>query len=334
MAALTATNPTFIDLAKHLGPDGNIMPVAEILNETNEILDEIVWQEGNLLTGHRHSVRTGLPAATWGKLYQGVQPSKGTKVQVTDNCGFLESLSEVDKRLVQLAPNPMEFRAAEDRPHIEIMGQYAAEAIFKGVSSDTDQIVGLEERFNSLSAANGQNIITNSIGEDTDVTSVWLIGWSPKSVFGIVPRGSNIGLKEEDWGEDIKADANGGYYKVYRTYWRWDMGLAMPDWRYVVRMQVDESELVADASSGVNLPMQLSYMESLLPSDAFSTTRLAFYMNRTVAEKYRTQKALLTKTSTLTMENVGGITPRRKFVHDGIPINRVDVLAADETLVE
>ena len=89
MATLAVTNPTLADVAKATDPDGKIATIVEILNETNEMLDDMVWVEGNLPTGHRTTVRAGLPSPTWRKLYGGVQPTKATNVQVTDTTGML-----------------------------------------------------------------------------------------------------------------------------------------------------------------------------------------------------------------------------------------------------
>ena len=57
MATLSIQNPTLLDLAKVTDPDGSIAAVIEILNETNEVLDEMSWIEGNLPTGHRPTQR-------------------------------------------------------------------------------------------------------------------------------------------------------------------------------------------------------------------------------------------------------------------------------------
>jgi hypothetical protein len=128
--ALGTTNPTLLDLAKSTDPDGKIAAVVEILNETNEILADMSWSEGNLPTGHRTTIRSGLPAPTWRKLYGGVQPTKSTKVQVTDNTGMLEAYAEVDAALADLNGNKAEFRLSEDRAHIEGMNQEMAETLF------------------------------------------------------------------------------------------------------------------------------------------------------------------------------------------------------------
>src|SRR5262245_38158084 len=119
MATLPTINPTLLDLAKMTDPNGTIATIAEILNETNEILDDMSWIEGNLPTGHRTTMRAGIPMPTWRKLYGGVQPNKGTTVQVTDSCGMLEAYAEVDKALADLSGNTSAFRLAEDKAHIE-----------------------------------------------------------------------------------------------------------------------------------------------------------------------------------------------------------------------
>lgn len=61
MAVLATTHPTLLDLSRVMDPNGKVTAVVEILNETNEILTDMVWQEGNLITGHRTSIRSGLP---------------------------------------------------------------------------------------------------------------------------------------------------------------------------------------------------------------------------------------------------------------------------------
>ena len=71
MSALAASHPTLLDLAKRLDPDGKIDVIAEILTQENPILEDMNFVEGNLPTGHRTTIRTGLPTPTWRKLLVG-----------------------------------------------------------------------------------------------------------------------------------------------------------------------------------------------------------------------------------------------------------------------
>lgn len=330
MATLTTTHPTLLDLARRTDPDGKIADIVEILNQTNEILQDMVWIEGNLTTGHRSTIRTGLPAPTWRKLYGGVQPTKSTTAQITDNCGMLEAYAEVDKALADLNGNSAEWRLSEETPHIEGMSKEIAETIFYGnEGTEPEAFTGLSPRFNDESAANADNIISGG-GSGSDNASIWLCVWGPNTGHGIVPKGSQAGLQMKDLGEVTieNVDGNGGRMQAYRSHYRWDAGLTIRDWRYFVRIaNIDRSALTSDASTGANLPNLMFEALDRLPN---MNGRSAFYMDRGILTKLRQQTAAAVKQSALTVEQVGGI-PVTSFQQ--VPIRRVDVLSGDEATV-
>jgi len=337
MAASATTHPTLLDLVKRSDPDGKIAAIAEILHETNPVLDDMVWVEGNLPTGHRTTVRTGLPTPTWRKMYGGVQPTKSTTAQITDNTGMLEAYAEIDKALADLNGNTAAFRLSEDTAHIEGMNQEMADTLFYGnEGTEPEAFTGLSPRFNDLSADNAENIIVGtdyggSAVSGGDSASIWLACWGPNTVHGIVPKGSVGGLQMTNKGQITieNVDGSGGRMEAYRTHYRWDAGLTVRDWRYVVRgCNIDKSALKVDAATGVNLPDMMFAMIERLPT--LSMGRCVFYMNRTLITKLRQQHTNGVANSTLTMENLGG-TMVTSF--HGIPIRRTDALAADEASV-
>lgn len=336
MAVLSANNPTLLDLAKRQDPDGQIAAVVEILNETLEVLDDMTWMEGNLPTGHRTTVRSGIPEPTWRKLYAGVQPTKSTTVQITDNVGSLEAYAEVDKALAELSGDTSAFRLSEERAFIEGLSQEVSDTLFYGnESTEPEAFTGLAPRFNSLSAENADNII-DAGGTGSDNNSIWLVLWGPNTCHGIVPKGSNAGLQVTDKGvvtiED--ADGSGGRMEAYRTHYRWSAGLTVRDWRYIVRIcNIDKSLLsvVYDAgafATGANLPTEMFKAMRLIPN--LSSGRGAFYMSRDTMTTLNQQTAASVQGSTLVTEMVGG-----KMVTSfmGIPVRRVDSLAADEARI-
>ena len=331
MAVLGTTNPTLADLAKVTDPDGSIADVVEILNQTNEILMDMTWLEGNLTTGHRTSIRSGLPTPTWRKLYGGVQPTKSRSVQVTDNCGMMEDYAEVDKALVDMAGDPQAFRLQEDRPHIEGMNQELASTLFYGDETlNPEEFTGLAPRYNDLSAENGDNIINGS-GSQSDNASIWLIVWGPNTVHGIIPKGSKAGIQQRDLGEVTieDVDGNNGRMQAYRTHYRWDCGLSLRDWRYVVRIaNIDRSDLTADAGSGADLNDLMHQAWTEIPNPSLG--RAAWYMDKQVLSFLRRQTANAVSNSTLTTDMVGG-TMQTSW--GGIPIRRVDALRTNEATV-
>lgn len=332
MATLATTHPTLLDLAKTLDPNGKIASIAEILNETNEILDDMPWMEGNLPTGHRGSIRSGLPTPTWRKLYGGVQPSKSTKVQVTDACGMLEAYAEVDKALAQLNGNTAAFRLSEDRAHIEGISQELASTLFYGdEATEPEAFTGFAPRFNSQSAENGGNILTDAATPDsTDNTSMWLVVWGD-NVHGIYPKGSQGGLQMQDLGEQTIGTQALGYYQGYRTHYKWDCGLHVKDWRYVVRVNIDQEDLLKGAASGPDMIDLMSQAIELIPN--INAGRPVFYCNRTVRGFIRRQMMNKTVNSTLSIEQLtrpnGALV--RVPMFDGIPIRRCDAILNTES---
>lgn len=333
MSQLATSHPTLLDVAKRLDPDGKVAAVVELLHQKNEILEDAVWLEGNLPTGHRTSVRTGLPAPTWRKLYGFVQPSKSTTIQVTDNCGMLEAYAEVDKALADLNGNTAAFRLSEDSAHIEGMNQEFAETLFYGnEGTEPEAFTGFAPRFNSLSAENGQNII--DAGGTSDRTSIWLVVWGPNTVHCIYPKGSKAGLSVTDKGvvtvESLgNGTASSGRMEAYRTHYRWDAGLSVRDWRYVVRIaNIDQSALTKDAKTGSDLIDLMT--DALERVQDLTSGRPVFYVNRTVRSFLRRQIANRTLNSTITMDTVAG---KKVLAFDGVPVRRVDKLAVGEGAV-
>ena len=144
MSTLNAQFPTLLDVTKRLDPGGKIDSIVEMLSQSNEMMDDMVWVEGNLPTGHRTTIRSGIPAPTWRKLYGGVQPSKSTTVQVTDSCGMLEAYAEVDKASADLNGNTAAFRLSEERAFIEGMNQEVQSSlIYANESTAPEEITGL-----------------------------------------------------------------------------------------------------------------------------------------------------------------------------------------------
>lgn len=336
MATLSAVRGTLLDLAQRQEPDGSISPIVEILQQNNGILDDMFWREGNLITGNRTTIRTGLPAPTWRKMYGGVQPTKSLTAQITDNVGMLEAYSEVDTELADLNGNTAAWRLSEDIPHIEGMSQELASTLMYGdESSAPEEFTGFSPRYNSTTAENGDNIIVGG-GAGNDNASIWLIGWGENTIHGIVPKGSTAGIQFKDKGQVTieNIDGSNGRMEAYRSHYKMKAGLTVRDWRYAVRIpNIDKSLLTriytsGTFSSGANLSDLMFQAMRLIPN--LSVVRPAFYASRDIITWIDRQVAAQVQGSTLTTEMVGG-----KLVTSfmGIPLRRVDALAADESLV-
>ena len=330
MATLSSTNPTLADVAARLGADGKIDPnIVEMLSETNEILDDMTFIEANGFTEHKTTIRSGLPAGTWRKLNYGVQPEKSRTVPIKDSLGMLETYAEIDKALADLNGNSASWRMSEDRAFIEGLNQTMATTLFYGDSSlDPEKFTGLAPRYNLLSAENGINIV-DAGGTGSDNASIWLIVWGPNTCHGIYPKGSPAGLQARDLGEDTLTDAAGGRYQGYRTHYKWDNGLTLRDWRYVVRIaNIDVSDLTKNAATGADLIDLMAQALELIPNIGMG--RPVFYLPRKLRSFLRRQITNKVAASTLTMEEVSG---KLVVAFDGVPCRRTDALLLTEARV-
>jgi hypothetical protein len=328
MAAIGSLALTLSDWAKRVDPDGKTAKIVEILSQTNHILEDMLWVEGNLPTGHRTTIRTGLPQATWRKLNYGVPKGKSTSVQAQEVTGMLEVYSEVDKSLADLNGNSAEFRLSEDKAFIEGMNQQLASAfIYESETANPERITGLAPRFSSLSANNAANII-DAGGTGSDNTSIWLVVWSDMTCHGIFPKGSKAGLQQKDLGEQTVFDDNTppGMFQAYRTHYKWDPGLTVRDWRYVVRIcNVDVSDLAGETP--VSLINLLIRAVNKIPN--IEVGKPAIYCNRAVKTWLEIQ--VLDKGNlALKWEDWAG---KPVLTFRGIPIRTVDAILNNEARV-
>lgn len=330
MAVLATTHPTLMDVIKRQDPDGSIADIVEMLAETNEIMEDCVWLEGNLETGHRTTVRTGLPAPTWRKLYGGVQPTKSRTAQITDTVGMLEAYAEVDKALADLNGNTAAFRLSENMAHIEGMNQEFASTLFYGnESTEPEAFTGLSPRFNDQSAESGENILTDAATPDNaDNASIWLVVWGPNTAFCFYPKGSVAGLQDTDKGQVTieSIDGAGGRMEAYRTHYRWDCGLCVRDWRYIVRINFDLEDVVASGATGPVLSREMGKAIRRIP--ALGMGRPAFYANRDTLDAIDLQS---NEKSTLAFRTVEDAQGKLITQFRGIPIRRCDALLSTET---
>jgi len=329
MATIGNTALTLTDWIKREDPDGKPARIIEMLSQTNEILDDMLWMEGNLATGHRTTARVGQPKGTYRALNAGIPSEKSTTAQVDEACAMLESIGIVDEKLAQLNGNTSEFRMTENAAFIEGMNQTMASAVFYANSALTPgEPLGLTPRYNSLAATNGKNIIDMD-GTGTDNSSIWLIFWGDQTIAGIFPKGSKAGLSHEDMGVDLVDDGTGKKFRAYRDHYGWDNGICVRDWRYAVRIcNIDTQAAIADPT-GTTVQLINAMIRALYRIPNLKMGRGAFYMNRTMREMLDVQATNKSNVQ-LMMDQFDG-TWRTTF--RGFPLRTVDALTTNEARV-
>ena len=337
MATLTATALTLLDWAKRQDPNGKTAMVVELLSQTNDILTDMVYKEGNLPTGEQVTIRTGLPTAYYRLINAGTPKSKSTTAQITENAAILTARSEIDADEAELNGDVAAYRASEGEAFLEAMSQQQATTLIYGSAANPEQFVGLAPRYSLTTAGNGQNILSAG-GSGSDNTSIFLVGWGPNTVYGVFPKGSKAGVQHEDLGLGDAFDASNDRFRAYMEEWKWKNGLVVKDWRYAVRIpNIDVSDLASLATTqaitaATAIDKLMARAIDRLPK--LVGIRPAFYVNRTVASHLRVM-AMTRSTSAVTIEpalnQYGQDIFQLRFL--GIPVRITDAIINAEAVV-
>lgn len=342
MATIGNTYPQLIDMHKASAAG----TVIELLRQNNPVLEDAIATQCNMAAIHRHSIRTGYPTATWGRLYKGVPASKATMQQVDDTTGFLEARSEIDTRLLKLSPDPAKARLVDSQPFLEAMNQEMASNIFYGnTATSPEKFKGLAARFNVYntnpvdpSKPNIANQVIHGGGSGDDNTSIWFVTWADHATSLLYPQGTKAGVEIMDKGEEPVKDTDGNTYYAKVTQFEWHIGMFVKDFRYNARIaNIDVSDAMAGTVDLWALMRKAYYRLYQVYGIGAQGGRTVIYMNRQMLE------ILDAQSSDRSLINGGGTynytAPglRREFIegrevtsYRGIPIRMTDAILNNE----
>lgn len=209
--------------------------IIELMNKTNDILNDIKFMESNQSDGHLTRIRTGLPEVHWRRLYRGTPYSKSQWAQVKEMCSMMEARMLIDEKEASLyGDNANKFRMSEGVAFMEAMRQRAAATLFYGNSDvNPDEFKGLSMRYPSKDSPNMVDAGGTAAGK---CTSAWLISWGERTAHGLYPKGSKGGLEHTDLGRQTINDDTGNPFEALVSRYQWNLGLAVRDWRACVRV--------------------------------------------------------------------------------------------------
>lgn len=243
--------------AARMTHNNEIIDVAEVLNETNDVVQDAIVQRANDITSHVVSRRTQLPTVSWVKVGNGWNATTGLLNQVREEMGMLKARYTCPDDLMRLQPNPAKYRQQQERAYIESMGQELANTLFGNFSAGAlsptvnppEEFAGFQYRYGSLGSTDTQYVIGNGDTSASDDTSIWFVQWGAGKVYLIHPRNTDGGgIKKQDKGLQFTSGDNSvastsatspnptNQLWAYITEFSWDVGLCVEDTRCVKRL--------------------------------------------------------------------------------------------------
>jgi len=324
---------TFGDLMKRLDSNDKVGRIIELLAQRNPILDDVLWREGNLITGHRTTIRTDLPNVSWRRLNEGAIVSKSGSQQFDEPCGTMESWSEIDEEILKLNGNNESVVFSENLAFIEKLNQEMAATVFYGNKfTEPDKFYGIAPRYDvieadSTGAVNENNRVIDGGNKDPlkPNTSVYLVRWGENTVHGIFPKGTRAGLEINVIGKETLQDGNRRMV-VHRTQYTWKCGLAVKDWRYITRVaNINPLDMSDAALKAIANNLALAY--EMIPD--FDGGNTVFYCNRSL-RKLINIAAMERKNGFYMVDDIFG-RPQPSFW--GVPLKRCDQIVNAESIV-
>lgn len=321
----TITDGGFLNipnLLARMSPTGEYRQMAEVLNKSLDIVEDVPWQECNLDLGHQISYRTGIPSPMWRSLNQGVPNTKTSGAQFVESTGMMEDRAEID---VDAPGNMATLRRQEIAGKLEGFTQEFARALFyESAANNQNKIHGISARYGGTAGYTASSYVLKGTNAGVNCHSVWLISWKLGKIYGIYPKGSQIGLMQKDLGEIDCFDQDNKKFRGFATKIQWKCGIAVEDYRYACRLQYDPDD-VDYAATAKGLYLKLNEMLGAV----FKVDENArFYMDRSTVTLLNAQ--LLANTgNALEYIAMGG---RRVPHYLGTPIRSTDALVLETAI--
>ena len=332
MATLGGDRITWKDYASQQDPDGKAARFIDLLSEQNDIVDDMFVVAGNKEYGLQTTQLATDPTVTIRGINQGATGTKGTFKQIQAHAALFTALGQVDKELVDAAEDKAGFRANANKPYIGAMGKKLASELFFGAKSDNAQSFdGLASFYSATTKADYGGYTFKAGGSDTDNRSIWLIDWGEDSVCGFYPKNTEVGLQHTNYGEQLVELADGSSWPAYRDLWEWRAGIAVRNYKKVVRIaNIDASALKTIGSGSDTSPDLLDLMIDAIESVPNLSPRARFYCGRNVRTAF-VKKALNKSNVFLTMDEMANKRVVPSFL--GVPIRLCEALDVDEDLI-
>ncbi|MCC8067660.1 MAG: hypothetical protein LIO94_11280 [Clostridiales bacterium] len=314
----------------------------ELMNQVNDILSDIPFREANSIKGHETRVRTGLPDVYFRRLYRGTPLSRSQYSRVVEGVGMLEARMELDVKEKELYGATFNaYRLQEGKAFMEALRQKAAELMFYGDHSTlADEFDGFATRYNDLG---NPHVVDAGDGEDGENTSMYLVAWGPDTVHGLFPKESIGGLKHTDLGMYVTTDSEARKFEVFGDLWSWNVGLAVRDWRAVVRIcnipvdKLYEDRVIAGSDSSTGAQLNEDYIDF---------RKLVIQAKNLIPNQYRNRTVLYCNEEVMTALEVQASDTKNVHLHYGeyfgsksipfihsIPIRQCDVIKNNEPKV-
>ncbi|MGA2160052.1 MAG: major capsid protein [Dehalococcoidia bacterium] len=323
-----------------LDAQGQYIWAAQVLDRKCPLVRVLPMVASNQIMSNIGSRDTYIGSPGARRFNEGIVPTTTHSAPLSEPIAMFEDYSEVDYALWRIQNDPNAWRQSQDRRKVEGMTQKVEYDFYYGsIATYPGEFNGLLTRFNSLTTyPNGDstwyyNVLSGGGGTSANTTSIWIIEFGDKKVYGIYPKNLPGGLEIEDLGKVTKeAGASGGtsgsLFEVLRTHFTWFVGIEIDDERCVQRYSSIGTMVGGAANFDEEVLIQLKNQLPGLGEDPGTV----IFCNRTVKTQMDI-RAVSQKTNTYFTQDpaTGDVWGRPVTRFQGIPVMVAEKITNTET---
>lgn len=326
MPTYEVNNGSLLELMKQRAPNGDALTIAEVLNQDNLIMQDAKWIRANGELFHKMNFRTKLPEGTRRRINEGVLASASQTADKVVGIAAYAGRSLIDVDLVNLAPDPAQYRMNEARAHIEGMAQkWVQDLLYANKTEDVESFNGLANLLGKLKDSENLSIptIVNAGGTGNNLTSIYAVVWGENQAFCLYPKNAQTpgDITRKEMGIVSIDDPNkaGGRYLAYEDYFFMKGGFGHANPRSIGRIcNIDPTA-----------PFDEDMLIDLLNNMDIDKGQAFIYLNRSMFGQI--QKRVNDKANVnYSPVEVWG-KPQTSFL--GVPLRRVDAILNTESQV-
>ena len=361
MAIVGGRLPTLLDTYLN-PPTPGVSEIAEVLLQSNSMLPDIPMAPYNNGKNHIANYRSNLGKVYHRKANQAIPSSAKKFTQRTWTATDFEARTQIDEKVAEQGGLGMVSynRQKQSEGDIQAMGNHWQESLIYGSSDELgsqgstqgQEMYGLTDYYftsNASTAEVGRNVIDigKSAVSTATHTSIYLIYWSPNSIYGIHPPGMPTGIRREDRTpgttnklpiQGLNPDGTTGTFYGYDESIKVDFGFVVEDYRQGGRISgiqtATATGIVREARTFNTLPTYDIINAMIDIQYRIHNKSMGYgvwYCNKSVLSALHKQAISgVTAGGGITFENYGGM-PVMYF--GGMPIKQCDAIMNTETKV-
>lgn len=292
---------------------------------TNRLFEVLPIKETNHPSMEVVPLQGDLPEIAWRIINKGTTPAVTRFKSASFTCGGLENFVQIDEKLAEMC-GP-DYIAAENQAHMAALGTKIASTFFYGDEKvNPAGFTGLSAYYYDTSTPDWGGQVKSAGGSGSALTSLWFVGFSDTSIYGICPPKIPTGFQYRCNGI-VSIMVNDTEIKAVEYQYTWDLGLVVADYRKGARLK-DIDTTALDSSEAKAFTESMAEVFAKVDPPSGNQARIVGFANKDLMAYIIKAHALTNQGFVIDFRDYKG---KPTMFYQGVPILLCDAITSTES---